>query len=58
MDLVKPGWLALVVSGVGQCCLGAVPLNYRACCLKTFSYSFITIQQHVGERRCNASKRE
>lgn len=47
MDLVKPGWLGLVVSGVGQCHLGAVPLNCRACCLKTFG---IVLQQHVGER--------
>lgn len=50
MDLVKPGWLGLVVSGVGQCHLGAVPLNCRACCLKTFGYSFIVLQQHIGER--------
>lgn len=50
MDLVKPGWLGLVVSGVGQCHLGAVPLNCRGCCLKTFGYSLTVLQQHVGER--------
>lgn len=49
MDLMKPGWLGLVVSGVGQCHLGAVPLNCRAFCLKTFGYSLIVLQQHVGE---------
>lgn len=48
---MKPGWLALVVSGVGQCHLGAVPLNCRACCLKMFSYSLIILQQYTGGRR-------